>query len=292
MSAAALHAHLASGETRVCQCWALRRADGVVYGFTDHDQDLNFDGVTFQADSGMTARALASSTGLSVNNTEALGILQSALVNEADILAGRYDDARVTIWLVRWDEVSAREVRFEGSIGEISRTNGGFEAELRGLTDALNQPQGRTYLPTCSAVLGDQKCRFNLSDPAYRAEVSIASIGGGTVYRFAPLAFAEGWLNLGVLTILEGEAAGLSAVIKDDRSVDGGREVTLWAPLPVPPTPGQPVRLDAGCDKRKDTCVQKFANLINFQGFPHVPGEDWLMAVPRSDGSSDGGSLQ
>jgi len=35
----------------------------------------------------------------------------------------------------------------------------------------------------------------------------------------------------------------------------------------------------------------KFNNLINFQGFPGIPGEDWLMSVPRTGGVNDGGSL-
>ena len=75
MSVAELYAHLATGQTHVAQCWSIRRRDGVVYGFTDHDRMLAFDGIDFVADSGMSAKALSSTTGLSVNNTEALGLL-------------------------------------------------------------------------------------------------------------------------------------------------------------------------------------------------------------------------
>ena len=49
MSSAALEAHLAEGLTTVCRCWAVTRRDGVTYGFTDHDMDLVFDGITFRA---------------------------------------------------------------------------------------------------------------------------------------------------------------------------------------------------------------------------------------------------
>jgi uncharacterized phage protein (TIGR02218 family) len=51
------------------------------------------------------------------------------------------------------------------------------------------------------------------------------------------------------------------------------------------------VRLEAGCDKRAETCRLKFANFLNFRGFPHLPGEDWLTAVPKAEGANDGGSL-
>jgi uncharacterized phage protein (TIGR02218 family) len=46
--------------------------------------------------------------------------------------------------------------------------------------------------------------------------------------------------------------------------------------------------LEAGCDKRAETCRLKFANFLNFRGFPHVPGEDWLASYPTSDRAAGG----
>ena len=34
---AGLRAHVESGFTTLCRCWAIIRADGAKYGFTDHD---------------------------------------------------------------------------------------------------------------------------------------------------------------------------------------------------------------------------------------------------------------
>ena len=67
-----LLSHLATGTTTVCQCWSMTRSDGQTLGFTDHDRDLSFDGITFKAATGMTAKALQQCTGLSVDNTEAV----------------------------------------------------------------------------------------------------------------------------------------------------------------------------------------------------------------------------
>jgi hypothetical protein len=44
------------------------------------------------------------------------------------------------------------------------------------------------------------------------------------------------------------------------------------------------------CDKRWATCVDSFANGINFQGFPDIPGDDFLTAAPIEGGRNDGGS--
>ena len=82
MSKSAFLSHLATGSTTVCHAWAVIRRDGLRLGFTDHDQSFSFDGIEFRADTGMTARALQQSTGLSVDNTEAMGMLSDAAIAE------------------------------------------------------------------------------------------------------------------------------------------------------------------------------------------------------------------
>lgn len=290
MSIADLHAHLATGQTHVCQCWMIKRRDGVIYGFTDHDRALAFEGITFMADSGMSAKALSATTGLSVNNTEAVGLLQSDVIDPQDIAAGRFDGALVTNWLVQWDNVAARQIKFRGTIGEISQRAGAFEAELRGLTDALNQPLGRSFLRSCSALLGDEACGFNTDDPAYKAEALVRSVENGTRVTLPVAGFHESWFTHGKLIVLDGDAAGLVAAVKHDRTVAGFRELTLWEPLSALAS-GDTVQLVAGCDKRAETCKVKFSNFLNFQGFPHIPGDDWLVSVPRAGSGSDGGSM-
>ncbi len=295
-----LQAHLESAVTTLARAWAVERRDGAVFGFTDHDRDLAFEGITFRADTGLTARALEQTTGLAVDNSAALGILSDAAVREEDIAAGRFDGAGVRAWLVNWQDVRQRVLLFAGSIGEIRRKGGSFEAELRGLAEALNQPQGRIYQKPCTAVLGDGDCRFDLATPGYRAEVAAQEViagetGGARLFRFAGAGlsgYGERWFERGRLTVLSGAAEGLTALIKNDRLSNTGREIELWEALRAPVAPGDVLRLDAGCDKRAGTCRIKFHNFLNFRGFPHIPGEDWLMSYPSRGGVNDGGSLQ
>jgi len=42
------------------------------------------------------------------------------------------------------------------------------------------------------------------------------------------------------------------------------------------------------CDKRFETCSGVFGNGVNFRGFPHMPGQDFILAGPATDGN-DGG---
>ena len=278
-----LQAHLDTGVTTLCRCWRVTRRDGVVYGFTDHDGALGFDGTTFSANDGMSARAFEQTTGLSVDNSEALGVLSDAGVREADILAGRFDGALVEAWLVNWQAPDQRTMLFRGEMGEIERAGGAFKAELRGLTEALNQPQGQVYQSSCAAILGDGSCRVDLSDRRYSRDTGIAQISGARIEIVSPLEdLPEGWFERGRLIVLDGAAAGVTQVVKTDRVAEGRRTIELWETLPRGATGGDRVRIEAGCDKRIETCRSKFANVMNFRGFPHLPGDDWLMAYPRN----------
>lgn len=289
MSAQALLDHLATGLTTTCQAWAIVRRDGVTLGFTDHDQPLAFDGMTFRADAGLTARAIASATGLAVDNSEAMGILSDRAIRDQDVEAGRYDGATVTAWLVNWADPAQRMVRFSGTIGEIRRGQGVFHAELRGQAELLNQPQGRAYLKSCSAVLGDAACGIDMA--GFSTTRAAETVREGQVFGFTAFdEVADGWHDRGRIVVLSGAAEGLSSVIRQDRLTGTARELILWEPFRAPVVPGDLLRIEAGCDKRIATCRLKFANVLNFRGFPDIPGEDWLVSVPRSDGNNTGGS--
>jgi uncharacterized phage protein (TIGR02218 family) len=280
--------HLASGATTVCRCWDVEREDGRRLGFTDHDRDLSFDGIVYRAGTGLSARAFAQATGLAVDNSEALGALSDAGIREADIEAGRFDGARLRAWLVNWAEPEQRALRFRGTFGEITWQGGAFAVELRGLTEALNQPQGRVFGAGCDAALGDARCGVDLA--AFSAEAVVRVAEGGRVLDLGPLPQAKGWYERGRLTALSGEAKGLSGRVRVDRGGDP-RRVELWEALGAPVAPGDRVRIEADCDKRAETCRAKFANLVRFRGFPHIPGDDWQTAYPRAGGVNDGGSL-
>ena len=288
----ALAAHLASGLTTVARAWELRRKDGVRLGFTDHDRDLQFDGLVFRADTGLSAAALQQGTGLAVDNTEAVGALSDASVREEDLAAGRYDGAEVLAWLVNWQDVGERRLLFRGSLGEITRGGGMFTAELRGLTELLNRPVGRVFQKPCTAVLGDASCGVDLDAPGMSAAAEIARVApdGGLGIAGAD-GFPAGWFQRGRLGVESGVAAGLWATIKRDRPEEGGvRSIDLWEPLRAPLAEGDRVRIVAGCDKRFETCRTKFDNLLNYRGFPDIPQEEWVLLHPTMTRKRDGGS--
>lgn len=288
---AALHAHLRGGVTTVCRCWALTRRDGVTLGFTDHDRPLGFDGVAFRPDSGLTAMAVEQATGLSVDNTEVIGVLSDLAVRERDLDEGRFDGAEMRVWLVNWTDPAARELTFRGHVGAITRTGPHFTAELRGQAEVLNRPMGRVYQKPCDAVLGDRRCGVDLDAVGFSAIRPLQAVTGNRILSVGGLDdFAPHWFRFGRAVVLDGAAAGMTGLIRDDRDGDGLRMLELWQPMAAQLRPGDRLRIEAGCDKLWQSCRDKFGNLVNFQGFPDLPGDGLMVSPVRNPARLDGGS--
>lgn len=294
-------ARLAAPAATRATCWTVTRRDGAVFGFTDHDRPLVLDGVTHDPALGLTGGATTLEAGFAAGSAEVTGILGGPQLAEVDLAAGLWDGARVDIVLVDWDgeagadgvAVVHRVLLRRAAIGEVSRAGGAFRAELRGLAHLLDVPQGRVFSHLCDADLGDARCRVDLVAGGFETTGTFAA--GGLARRPAlagvPDLPAE-WFAGGRLTVLDGTLAGLRAEIVSDRIEDGLRRLALAEPLAALPPPGTPVRLSAGCDKRFATCRDKFANALNFQGFPHMPGADHVLAYPsRGAAANDGGAL-
>lgn len=285
----ALQAHLDTGATTMALCWKVTRRDGTVQGFTEHDCDLTFDSLTYIARSGFTATQVAQSLGLAVDNLNVDGAISSDTINEDDLASGRYDDADVELIWVNWADTSMRQTFSRGSIGEVKRGETAFSAEFRSLVHRLNQKTGRQYQRTCDTTVGSTACGINLSSSTYRGTGTVTSASGRNLVLSGLSGYADAWFTHGLLTFTSGLNDGLEFEVKSHT----GGNVTLWD---VPP--GQVLSSDAffitvGCEQLWTVCRDKFNNLVNFQGFPDIPGQDALQQYARQ-GEREflGGSLR
>ncbi|HET7912395.1 MAG TPA: DUF2163 domain-containing protein [Pseudolabrys sp.] len=271
---------LNSGATTLCRCWVIRRADGITQGFTDHDEDVALDAITCRAGSGLTGSEATQNLGFAIDSSEFSGALADDALNEADLAAGRYDAAVAEIWLVDWSEPALRVLLAKGTLGEVRREGRAFTAEVRGLSDRLSQQSGRLYTATCSADLGDDRCTIDLTDPTFRGVGAVASADATSAFTASGLdGFEDGWFTAGKLTFNSGANIGLSVEVKSHRK-GSAVKLVLWQAMPELIATGDTFIVTAGCDKRFETCRGRFSNAVNFRGFPHIPGNDFIIAHP------------
>ena len=282
---------LDSGTTTLAWCWRLTRNDGTVFGFTDHDRPLTFDGTTYQPESGFTASEIRSGSDLSVDAQEAEGVLTSMTITETDILDGRWDNATVEIWRVNWADTTSRALLRRGAIGQVRRGRLHFVAEMRSLAHVLGQTIGRTFQAGCDAALGDARCGVDLNDPAFKASGTVVSLSGDRGFAVSGLTgFAEGWFALGTLHWLTGANTGRKAEVLSHALSGSDVSITLLEAPVRPIEVGNTVNIFAGCDKRFETCQAKFANAVNFRGFPHIPGQDTIIRY-AAKGDANAGTV-
>ncbi len=287
---AGLATHLAQDATTLCSCWRITKIDGSRLGFTDHDRSLSFDGTAFEAQSGYTGSEIESSLGLSVDNLEAAGALESTRLDEQQLKAGDFDHAEIEIWRVNWQDVSQRLLVRKGHLGEVTYGGGRFTAEVRGLAHLFNQTKGRLYQYGCDAELGDQRCKINLDDTAFRATGTVAISEGASLELSGTAGFADDWFTRGLCEFTTGTNAGRKFRIKRHNAIGAVTRIDLWQPPSQAVQVGDVVVLRAGCDKQFKTCGEKFANSENYRGFPHMPGNDFVMQVASAeDANNDGG---
>ncbi len=256
--------------TSACLCWRLVRADGIALGFTTHDRDLVIDGLVYRAAPGMLPSAVSVSDGFDADNVDVKGALSSDAITAADLKAGRWDGAVLTIFMTDWEAPGVETLHVaRGTLGEVSVEGEAFEAELRGPTAALDAAVVEQTSPTCRASLGDKRCRVDMAGRVRLVRVVGADGAAVTLDVAEPVAGAFGF---GRLRWIGGVNSGLESAV---RSSDGA-VVTLREQPAFLPVAGDLVELSEGCDRRFETCVTRFSNAVNFRGEPHLPGNDLL----------------
>ncbi|MEZ5937571.1 MAG: DUF2163 domain-containing protein [Hyphomonadaceae bacterium] len=286
-------ARLSSATTTLCDCWRFVRADGEVFGATDHDREIVLDGVTYQPARGLSGARFDYGAGLAPGQATVEGALDAAFLTESDLEAGVWDGARIDVWRVDWSAPENRIWIWGGRLSVVSRSGGAFAAELVSRKADLERTTGRVYSRACDARVGDARCGASPSAEGFRGAGAVASVIDARRLRLSGLgAFEAGWFSGGDLEWTSGANAGLKARIVRHRLAGGGEaEIELMVALPGAIAPGDAASLSAGCDGAFSTCRNKFANTVNFRGFPHMPGPDSVLAGPGA-GGNDGGSRQ
>lgn len=264
---------LAGPVTSVAFGWRLERADGVTLGFTSHDHDVEADGVLLRASPGMLLSSIVESIGLETDGLDVGGALTSSAIAADDLAAGRWDAARLEIFLFDWsDPAAGKRILAVGELGAVSYSSNAFEVELLGLTRLLDRPVVPQTSPGCRASFCDAGC--GLSRLRFRHIGTVASVGDGNIVLADEVAADN--FAYGNIRWLDGANAGLIAdIIANDTD-----RVALAGSPHFPVMPGTKIELTEGCDKRLETCAARFGNAINFRGEPHLPGNDLLTRYP------------
>lgn len=291
-----MKAHLQTDCTTLARLYKIVRKDGTVFTFTDFDRDISTRGYeayfsdgdpstggwVYEAALGLVQpTAIENKSDLSVDNQEVTAVIDSITIKENELRYGIWDSADVEIRLVNWADLTQGEVKLrKGALGALELKNGILTAEVLGLTNALQILQGRSFGPPCDAELGDIRCKKVVQVDAGTCNTN-PSIGTNDAHHIAPYSGLDNRVDYytdGLLTFTSGLNSGLSFQIK----YWDGHTLTLTQALFAVVANNDAFQIQPGCDKTIATCKSKFDNVVNFRGFPSMPGQDAIMQYPDS----------
>lgn len=262
-----MQAKFDGGFTTHCHCWLITRKDGVKLGFTDHDEDITIESTLCKATTGFDRSEVSEKLGFNITGGDVTGALSDTSLNDLDIEKGSFDNAKINQYLVDWQDPTSYILLRTGRIGEIERMGLGFKAEIRSRLTEFDEENGRFYTPSCDANLGDKRCKFTL------APVTKTVVASANNSECVTTTLFEGYQG----GRLKWQTGANSGVVVEVHS-QNGNHLTLWQNMPQAIEIGDTFILSQGCDKQFSTCHSKFNNALNFQGFPHMPGNDFLTA--------------
>lgn len=289
----ALAAHINQGQTTYCTLLQVtRQYDSAIYGFTEHDQDLFFGGVTYLSTTSYNRFNLNAKNTGDPSTTELSGAFDD-IITRADVLAELWDNAQLQLLLVNWaDLTQGSMILSTGSFGEFEVQEFGFKVSLYGLSRLLTFLGGELCSPDCrsdfgAAALanGNPGCAPGgaLADGttinSLLQTLTVTGTDGVRTMVVSGLVNTGKPFNGGLATFLAGNNKNLSGEVLSVDFSTGTivlRPTVLLSAISV----GDTLSLFPACDKTFLTCSSIWKNALNNQSEPHVPDPGAVLSYP------------
>jgi len=227
-------------------------------------------------------------------------------ISEADVVAGAYDYARFTAYLVNYRDLSQGHVILgRGTLGRFTVTNQGlsFTHELRGLAQNLKQSVTEKWSLGCRATFGSQPigtgggvieerfpCRFDAE--ALWETGSVGNVGSEANQAFVATGLNPPYGgNPGKIRWVTGRNAGRENEVDEFTDLGGAQTIGLTFPTMFPIEIGDTFLFRDDCPKTPEACKER-DNWPHYRGEPNIPvGDDGQMSVPGASGKGRWSSL-
>jgi uncharacterized phage protein (TIGR02218 family) len=276
--------HIAGTAHTRATCLRLDLKDGTILAVTDHDKALSFDlgdgAATYSAATGILPTDLDLSVGFDSDDIEVSGpITETGLTTRAAFIGGRFDDAVARVFQVNWADLSQGSIPLlKGYVVLADVAGGRFKLTIHSEISRFAQEIGRTITAYCDADFGDARCGYT---PATLAATVTAVTDTRTFTVSFTGTYADDYWNKGTVQFTSGALAGTRPIEIFDWSASGA--VALWTAMAQEPEIGATLLITQGCEKTRAACLA-YDNVINFRGFPDVPGSDQVLRYPNPAG--------
>jgi uncharacterized phage protein (TIGR02218 family) len=192
------------------------------------------------------------------------------------LIGGRFDDAVARLFIVNWASLASSPAKLlYGPVVLAEAMGGRFRLSIHSEISKFAQTTGRLITAYCDADFGDARCGYTVTPLA--ATVTAVTDERNFTVSFTG-SYANDYFNKGTVTFTAGALNGTRPVEVFDWTSGGA--IALWTGPPEAPEIGDTLELRQGCGKTRAACLV-YDNVINFRGFPDVPGSDQVLKYPN-----------
>jgi hypothetical protein len=282
--------------TNVCQGLGMYQdIDLVASGLTTTDIDLGDCRVSFKGFVGLTS-----------GNSKAQ--LRLYAIDDQGVVHSIWDSGLKAYAQDRWITLSTNDTLIPAGARKVrvdffgtKRATEGFGATFGGYTMQFNDPSGTynsaglsnsvMFQAQNAGVSGDSEPAFSdalastvvdngitwKTITSFKDVSTVTSLATANLSFHTTLPHGDEYYDGGLILWETGKNAGRAMQIK----TWAGGVLTLFQHTFFAFAVGDRFVIHPGCDKRRATCISKFSNLLNFRGFPDVPGQDAYMQTPN-----------
>lgn len=268
---------LVSNQFIMAELYTIKTIQGNVYRYTNYDYHLTVGGFLYRADGPIIERdTLSSKIGVELDNLNlSISINDDVMLGSIPFIQavhnGNLDGARFTLERAFMSQLTPTDASagviklFEGLMVEPEFNRYEIQYTVISDLDVLNMQMPRDlWQPACKNTLFDGMCGLNRVQ--YEALLNVEE--HSTTSRIVcSINQPQGYFSQGVIEFTAGPNVGVKRTIRLHET--GALLLTL--PLLEMPQIGEVIKVYPGCDKRLDTCQNRFNNFPKFRGEPFIP---------------------
>lgn len=283
---ASIQTDIANNSLTWALCFKFITPAGYVFGLSTHDSDITYDGVTYVAGADPTEFTFGSNGFISnldisllLSDDPTMGFNRNALIG------GYYDKTEFEVFIINWTNPGDRLIYQSGYIGDTQvQDRARITIELRSLSQILNEQSiVRVYTPTDPELLGSQKNGIDIADWSYEGVVTdVVNSRNRFTISISGHSANSGDFAYGEIQWTSGdnfyESTTSAKFFRSEIRSNSANTVTLLASTPYPISAGDTFIIIQGYDGSLDQAVNKFDNIVNFRGFPDIPGNEQVIS--------------
>jgi uncharacterized phage protein (TIGR02218 family) len=235
-------------------------------GFTSIDRKITIADVDYHPQGAIDPSSVKQNSALESNNLDVKGLIDSNLISDLDLRAGKFNGERVRVFIADFITGEVVKTLANGRWGQVQKTDQTWSVTIRTPADILQQSVHQSLGRSCrwSKRLTDPRCGVNLN--SFIVTTTVTGLSGNKTFTLASVpspALIYNWSGgAGYVEFTTGSNAGYKLAI--DTVQSGGLSLRVAPPYEV--EIGDELKIIPGCDGTMGMCKNNFDNIDNWGG--------------------------